>query len=148
MAAPAAATAAQKQLFADLAARLRFKQEIVDEIIKAGVKSLSDFRYYPADDAELVQAFVIPCKFPDERLQGARLKSAWNSVVRAEKANETTGPDIQLDEEELLPISTLNTLKEQHYARYKLRFAPECAHQEQFGSVPDSPGQEPDGTTS
>ena len=104
--APAVPTAAQKQLFVDLAARFDFKQEIVEEILKAGVRSLSDFRYYPADDSELVQAFVVPCKFPDERLQGARLKCAWNSVVRAEKAQEVTGPEIQLDEEELLPSST------------------------------------------
>ncbi len=121
MAAPAAATAAQKHLFVDLAARFEFKMDIVEEIIKAGVRSLSDFRYYPADDAELVQALVVHCKFPDERLQGARLKSAWNSVVRAEIANEAAGPDIQLDEEELLPSSTLNALKEQRYARHKLR---------------------------
>ena len=82
MAAATAASAAQKQIFLDLAARFEFKVEIVDEILKAGVRSLSDFRYYPADNAELVQAFVVPCKFDDERLQGARLKSAWNSVVR------------------------------------------------------------------
>ena len=99
----------------------------MDEILKAGVRSLSDFRYYPADNAELVQAFVVPCKFDDERLQGARLKSAWNSVVRAEKASDMPGADIQLDEEELLPSTTLNSLKELHYARYHLRFAPEVA---------------------
>ena len=125
MAAPAA-SATQKQIFLDLAARFEFKVEIVDEILKAGVRSLSDFRY-PADNAELVQAFVVPCKFDDERLQGARLKSAWNSVVRAEKASDMPGADIQLDEEELLPSTTLNSLKESHYARYHLRFAPEVA---------------------
>ena len=69
-----------------------------------------------ADNAELVQALVVPCKFDDERLQGARLKSAWNSVVRAEKASDMPGADIQLDEEELLPSATLNSLKELHYA--------------------------------
>ena len=127
MAAATAASAAQKQIFLDLAARFEFKVEIVDEILKAGVRSLSDFRYYPADNAELVQAFVVPCKFDDERLQGARLKSAWNSVVRAEKASEVPGADIQLDEEELLPSNQLNSLKELHYARYHLRFAPEVA---------------------
>ena len=127
MAAATAASAAQKQIFMDLAARFEFKVEIVEEILKAGVRSLSDFRYYPADNAELVQAFVVPCKFDDERLQGARLKSAWNSVVRAEKASEVPGADIQLDEEELLPSNQLNSLKELHYARYHLRFAPEVA---------------------
>ena len=127
MAAATAASTAQKQIFLDLAARFEFKVEIVEEILKAGVRSLSDFRYYPADNAELVQAFVVPCKFDDERLQGARLKSAWNSVVRAEKASEVPGADIQLDEEELLPSNQLNSLKELHYARYHLRFAPEVA---------------------
>ena len=127
MAAAPAASAAQKQIFLGLAARFEFKVEIVEEILKAGVRSLSDFRYYPADNAELVQAFVVPCKFDDERLQGARLKSAWNSVVRAEKASEVPGADIQLDEEELLPSNQLNSLKELHYARYHLRFAPEVA---------------------
>ena len=127
MAAATAASAAQKQIFLDLAARFEFKVEIVEEILKAGVRSLSDFRYYPADNAELVQAFVVPCKFDDERLQGARLKSAWNSVVRAEKASEVPGADIQLDEEELLPSNQLKLLKELHYARYHLRLAPEVA---------------------
>ena len=127
MAAAPAASTAQKQIFLDLAARFEFKVEIVEEILKAGVRSLSDFRYYPADNAELVQAFVVPCKFDDERLQGARLKSAWNSVVRAEKASEVPGADIQLDEEELLPSNQLNSLKELHYSRYHLRFAPEVA---------------------
>ena len=105
MAAAAAATAAQKQLFVDLAARFDFKQEIVEEILKAGVRSLSDFRYYPADDSELVQAFVVPCKFPDERLQGARLKSAWNSVARAEKAQEVAGPEIRASSQQYLEHS-------------------------------------------
>ena len=42
-------------------------------------------------------------------------------MVRAKKASEASGPDIQLDEE------TLNSFKELHYARYHLRFSPEVA---------------------
>ena len=69
------------QIFDDLAQRFKLEDAIKEQIIKLGVTTLSEFRFFSQDDSDLLAYF-----FTNAKLQKARLCQAWAAVCQAETA--------------------------------------------------------------
>ena len=52
--------ATPEQIFEDLAQRFKLDAPFKEQILKLGVTSLSEFRYYFQDDSELLSSFFTP----------------------------------------------------------------------------------------
>ena len=119
--------ASAKEIFEELQKKFGYDGAITTKILDAGITSLSEFRYYCDTEAEVVANFVTPVQnLLQPKLQGARVKHAWASVVAAEKQREQQqAAGAQLDEEELLPAATLSQLRENFYKRYRFWVGPE-----------------------
>ena len=109
-------------VFAELGKRFNLKDAVVKRILAVGISTLTEFRFFARDEADLVAELIAPVKdqLTNERIQVARLKHAWAAVTQADRAKEVATSTLQLDEEELLPPDTLAGLKEAFYKRYKL----------------------------
>eukprot|EP00435_Cladocopium_sp_Y103_P033844 s1798_g8.t1 len=105
--------------FEELQKLYGFDEKIVGKLVDAGLTSLSEFRFFCKDEEDVVTTFVTPLGLENERLQGAKLKRAWNAVVTAEKARETSQVEgVALEEDECLPASSLTNMKELFWKRY------------------------------
>lgn len=51
-------TAATRQAFEELQNRFEYDQKVTEKILELGVRSMSDFRYYPADASDAAHAIV------------------------------------------------------------------------------------------
>ena len=109
-------------IFAELGKRFNLEDAVVKRILAVGISTLTEFRFFARDEADLVAEIIAPVKdqLTNERIQAARLFHAWAAVTQADRAKEVATSTLQLDEEELLPPDTLAGLKEAFYKRYKL----------------------------
>ena len=107
--------ATPEQIFDDLAQRFKLEAPVTEQIVKLGITTLSEFRFYCQDDSELQASFFTPVEssLSNARLQKARLRQAWAAVSQAESAREDKGSaaTVSLDEEDLLPASQLSISK-------------------------------------
>lgn len=113
--------ATPEQIFTDLQQRFKYDEQITKTILDKKITSLQEFRFFCEDEKDVVGTFVTPIqdKLTNSRLDAARLKMAWAAIGAAEKAKETTAAEgITLDEEELLPQSSLATIRETFWKRY------------------------------
>lgn len=113
--------ATPEQIFTDLQQRFKYDEQITKAILDKKITSLQEFRFFCEDEKDVVGTFVTPIqdKLTNSRLDAARLKMAWAAIGAAEKAKETTAAEgITLDEEELLPQSSLATIRETFWKRY------------------------------
>ena len=116
--APAMST--PEAVFKELQDRFDYDEAIAREILASGVTSLSEFRFYCSNEEDVVKTFVTPITGQDKpRLQAARVKRAWSSIVQAEKARDASQVEgVPLEEDECLPASTLSSMKEVFWKRY------------------------------
>ena len=107
-------------VFKELQDRFDYDEAIAREILASGVTSLSEFRFYCSNEEDVVKTFVTPITGQDKpRLQAARVKRAWSSIVQAEKARDASQVEgVPLEEDECLPASTLSSMKEVFWKRY------------------------------
>ncbi|CAJ1452389.1 unnamed protein product [Effrenium voratum] len=115
-----------KQAFEELQRRFDYDPKVTEKILELGVRSMSDFRFYPADAADAAASFVESITdLEGKRIQAARLKAAWSAVCKAEQARHDGAAPVELDEEELLPPQTLQGIKQAFFTRYKMHFPAE-----------------------
>ena len=119
----------QEQVFAELADRFKLEDTVRDQILATGVATLSEFRYFAQDDAELLAAFYTPVEgqLTNKPLQKARLRQAWAAVCQAEKTREDCGSHLTVsleEEEEVLPSNQLVSLSEAFWKRYHISMPP------------------------
>ena len=107
----------------------KIHEAIRDQIIKLGIASLSEFRYYVSSIEELFGAFVDPVKDKLENapLQLSRVRRCWTATCVAEQSRDdkASATPLQLDEEELLPSAQLTNIRDVFWARYKLVLPPD-----------------------
>eukprot|EP00438_Fugacium_kawagutii_P015959 Skav227096 [mRNA] locus=scaffold199:6515:11398:+ [translate_table: standard] len=117
------------EIFTDLCTRFKIHEAIRDQIIKLGITSLSEFRYYVSAIDELEGAFVNPVKDKLENapLQLSRVRHCWTATCVAESSRDDRGSaaPLQLDGEALLPSAQLTNIRDVFWARYKLVFPPD-----------------------
>ena len=78
-------------VFKELQDRFDYDEAIAKEILESGVMSLSEFRLYCSNEEDVVKTSVTPITGLDKpRLQAARVKRAWSSIVQAEKARDAS----------------------------------------------------------
>lgn len=120
--------ASPRDIFTDLRARFKLKDPVRDQILKLGITSLSEFRRYVSDAAELEGSFITPVKgnLTNSPLQLSRLRRCWAATCQAEASRDDRGSaaPLQLDEEELLPSGQLMNIRDVFWNRYKLIFPP------------------------
>ena len=117
-----------EEIFTELQDRFSYEKPITELIISKGLTTLAEFSHYCNDTADVVATFITPIatKLTNERLMGARLKMAWTAVVAGEKAKETASIEgVVLDEEELLPATSLANIKGAFFKRYHWMPPPE-----------------------
>ena len=121
--------ATPEQIFDDLAQRFKLEAPVTEQIVKLGITTLSEFRFYCQDDSELQASFFTPVEsnLSNARLQKARLRQAWAAVCQAESAREdrVSAATVSLDEEDLLPASQLSNIKEMFSRRYRIVMPPD-----------------------
>ena len=113
--------AAPQQIFTDLQQRFKFDALITQAILDKNITTLQEFRFYCDDEKDVVGTFITPIqeKLTNQRLDAARLKMAWAAIGAAEKAKEKGVEEgITLDEEDLLPQSSLASIRDTFWKRY------------------------------
>ena len=99
--------ATPEQIFDDLAQRFKLEAPVMAQIVKLGITTLSEFRFYCQDYSELQASFFTPVEsnLSNARLQKARLRQrqAWAAVCQVESAREDKGSaaTVSFDEEDL-----------------------------------------------
>ena len=116
--------ASPEETFQALATQFNFSSRIKDKIVELGLRTLSEFRFYFQNEDEEVKRFFVDSLNPsltegESRLQTARVRFAWTacqSLLDQEQtaASQPAPPD---EEEQLLPATELDTLKEAFYKR-------------------------------
>eukprot|EP00434_Breviolum_minutum_P041643 symbB.v1.2.037046.t1/scaffold5326.1/size28399/1 len=120
--------ATPESIFKELEGRFTYEAPITELILSKGITTLAEFSHYCTDTADVVATFITPIatKLTNERLQGARLKMAWTAIVAGEKAKESAQVEgVALDEEELLPATSLANIKATFFKRYHWMPPPE-----------------------
>ena len=115
------AMATPQQIFTDLQQRFKFDALITQAILDKNITTLQEFRFYCDDEKDVVGTFITPIqdKLTNQRLDAARLKMAWAAIGAAEKAKEKGVEEgITLDEEDLLPQSSLASIRDTFWKRY------------------------------
>ena len=113
--------ATPQQIFTDLQQRFKFDALITQAILDKNITTLQEFRFYCDDEKDVVGTFITPIqdKLTNQRLDAARLKMAWAAIGAAEKAKEKGVEEgITLDEEDLLPQSSLASIRDTFWKRY------------------------------
>ena len=122
--------ATPEETFQALAVQFNFSNRIKDKIIELGLRTLAEFRFYCQTEDE-VRRFFVDSLQPamsegESRLQTARIRFAWTACKSLLEQEQTVAsqPSPPEEEEQLLPATELDALKEAFYKRYHIKPTP------------------------
>ena len=108
-----------------LALNFSLNDEVVEELLKVGVRNLEEFRFLFEDEAK-VGAFVAKIGLGDEAtIQTARLRRAWTATRDFSQVEQDRSKVALTDLDSLLEESELRDAKQAFWRRYRLRFPAE-----------------------
>ena len=99
-------------------------ETVRDHILKVGIASLDDFRFYFGGESE-VTLFVSATGLRDAeaRLQVSRVRAAWTSLRRASaerEASKSAAASTELDD--ILPEALLLDTRSRFWGQYRMRY--------------------------